>query len=63
LRSGAALRPRAVLLPPPSDRALGVDPVLVLAALRHYLHHPDKRAELADRRALERMARVDLDRD
>lgn len=42
-------------------RALGVDPVLVLAALRHYLHHPDQRVELGDRRALERIARGELD--
>ena len=42
-------------------RALGVDPALVLAALRHYLRHPDQRAELGDRRALERIARRDLD--
>ena len=43
-------------------RALGVDPVRVLCALRHYLHHPDQRAELGDRRALDRIARGDLDR-
>ena len=43
-----------------SVRALAVDPVLVIGALRHYLHNPDQRAELGDRRALDRVARGDL---
>ena len=46
-----------------SVRALAVDPVVVVSALRHYLHHPDQRAELGDRRALDRIERGDLQPD
>ena len=38
-------------------RALAVDPVVVISALRHYLRHPDQRVELGDRRALDRIER------
>jgi hypothetical protein len=41
-------------------RTLAVDPVVVVSALRHYLRHPDQRAELGDRRALDRIERGDL---
>jgi hypothetical protein len=36
-------------------RALAVDPVVVISALRHYLRHPEQRLELRDRRALDRI--------
>jgi hypothetical protein len=39
---------------------LAVDPSVVYAALRHYIARPDRRAELADERGVQRMVSRDL---